>query len=220
MEVGHAFNSVLVLVREVSLHYYSRINSISSSDIIVDFNSVFGRHMESSRRSKIHITDAMWESTLGDDFSIDIRVIRKWLEPRDRVLKAVLDDRLVARGHQDEYTCEWFHRYLANFAGGKDDVLAVTGPDGCGKSVIADWVVGRVQRPLGRKSYQSLSYTLGKSLRISSFSFTLDNGGSALSCYCLWVTSFSIPKTAETAISATLPDLLICFRSVLLVHTT
>ena len=172
MEVGHAFNALLVLVREVSLYYYSRVNSISSSDVIIDFNSVFGRHMETFQRNKNHITDAMWENTLGDDFSVDIRTSRKWLGPRDRVLKSILDDRLTARGHRDEYTCEWFHRYLVDFAQGKDDVLAVTGPAGSGKSVIAGWVVGRLQRPLGRKTYQTLSCTIGKSLCISSFFYS------------------------------------------------
>ena len=165
MEVGHAFNALLVLVREVSVYYYSRINSISSGDVTIDFNSVFGRYMETFHRNQNHITDAMWENTLDDDFSIDIRAIRKWLGPWDRVLKTILDDRLAARGHRDEYTCEWFHRYLVDFSRGKDDVLAVTGPAGSGKSVIADWVVERLQRPLGRKTYQTLSYTIGKSLR-------------------------------------------------------
>ena len=169
MEVGHAFNTLLVLVREVSLYYFLRINSISSSGVTIDFNSVFGRYMETFQRNKINITDALWENTLGDDFSIDIRASRNWLLPRDRVLKTILDDHLNVTGHRDEYTCEWFHRYLMDFTRGKDDVLAVTGPAGSGKSVIADWVVGRLQRPLGRKIYQTLSYTIGKSLHVSSF---------------------------------------------------
>ena len=162
MEMGHACNALLILVREVSIYYYSRISSISSSEVTIDFNSVFGRYMEAFYRSKNHITDSMWENTLGDDFSVDIREIRKSLGPRDRVLQAILDDRLAAKGHRDEYTCEWFHRYLVDLSRGKDDVLAVTGPAGSGKSVIADWVVERLQRPLGRKTYQTLSYTIGK----------------------------------------------------------
>ena len=170
--MGHAFNTLLVLVREVSLYYYSRINSISSSDVTIDFNSIFGRHMETFQRNKNQTIDAMWENTLGDDFSVDIHASRKWLGHRDRVLKTILDDRLAAGGHRDEYTCEWFHRYLVDFARGNDDLLAVTGPAGSGKSVIADWVVGRLQRPLGRKTYQTLSYTIGKSLRISSFFYS------------------------------------------------
>ena len=171
MEVGHAFNTLLVLVREVSLYYYSRINSISS-DVTIDFNGVFGRHMETFQRNKNHIIDAMWENTLGDDFSVDIHASRKWLGTRDHVLKTILDDGLAARGPRDEYTCEWFHRYLVDFARGNDDVLAVTGPTGSGKSVIADGVVGRLQRPLGRKTYQTLSCIIGKSLRISSFFYS------------------------------------------------
>ena len=164
MEVGYAFNALLMLVRDVSIYYHVRSSALSAGQITIDFNNVFGRHMESFYRRKNHITDAMWEHELGGDASVDIRTVRKWLGPRDRKLQTILDDRLAARGRRDEYTCEWFQRYLLDFSRGKDDILAVTGPAGCGKSVLAGWITERLQRPLGRKTHQTLSYTVGEYL--------------------------------------------------------
>ena len=164
MEVGNAFDTILMLVRDVTINYYIRINDISSKEVSIDFNSVFGRHIEAFYRHKNHITDAMWTYQLGDNVSGDIRTIRKFLGPRDRTLQGILDDRLAARGHRDEYSCEWFQRYLLDFSRGKDDILAVSGPAGCGKSVLSGWTVERLQRPLGRRSFATLSYTIGMSI--------------------------------------------------------
>lgn len=162
MEVGQAFNALLKLVRDVGIHYHVRISVSSTKEISIDFNNVFGRHMEEFYRRKNHITDAMWEYKLGGDVSVGIRTIRHWLGPRDRTLQTILDDRLAARGRRDEYTCEWSQRYLLDFSRGKDEILAITGPAGCGKSVLAGWIVERLQRPLGRKTHQTLFYTVGR----------------------------------------------------------
>ena len=163
MEVGHAFNALLMLVREVSIYYHVRISGISSSPVTIDFNSIFGGYVEDFHRRKNHIIDDMWEHELGSGFSVDVRTIRKWLGTRDRTVQTILEDRLSAKGHRDEYSCEWFQRYLLDFSrGGKDDILAVTAGAGCGKSVLSGWVIERLQRPLGRKTHQTLSYAVGK----------------------------------------------------------
>ena len=159
-EVGEAFNAMLLLVREVSLYYKLRISDISSHEVTVDFNGAFGRYIDSFHHNKNHITDAMWEHVLGDEVSVSVKTVRKWLGPRDRTLQTIIDDRLAARSHRDEFTCEWFQRYLMGFSRGRDDVLLVTGEAGSGKTVLAGWIVERLQRPLGRKTYQSLSYSI------------------------------------------------------------
>ena len=144
----------------------------------MDFYTAFGKYIEPFYRRKNHIIDAMWKHCLGDgryfhayvhlyctdhnlDFSMDFRTIRNWLSPRDRTLQTILNDRLTARSRRNEYTCEWFQRQLLDFSRSNDDVLAVVGPTGCGKSVLAGWIVERLQRPLGRKTYETLSYTIG-----------------------------------------------------------
>lgn len=159
MEVGQAFNDMLLLVNDVAIHY--RGATSGSHDVYFDFNVKFGRHMEAFYRRKNHIADAMWEYQLDDSVSIDIRTIRKWLSTRDNTIQSILDDRSSARGQRDEYTCDWFQRRLLDFSRGKDDVFAITGPSGCGKTVLAGWIVERLQRPLGRKTHATLSYMIG-----------------------------------------------------------
>ena len=178
-EVGEAFNSMLLLVREVSLYYKLRISEISSHEVTVDFNHAFGRYIDAFHHHKNRITDAMWEHVLGDEVSevsVGIKTVRKWLGPRDRTLQTILDDRLAARNFRDEYTCEWFQRYLMSFSRGRDDILLVTGEPGSGKSVLAGWIVERLQRPLGRKTYQSLSYSIEADIPSEATSLAVAKG--------------------------------------------
>ena len=100
----------------------------------------------------------MWEYSIGEDVSIGVRAIRKWLGPRDSILQTILDDRLATKAHRDEYTCEWFQRRLLDFScGTNNEVFEVTGPSGCGKSVLSGWILERLQRPLGKKTHLTLS---------------------------------------------------------------
>lgn len=192
MEVGQAFNDMLLLVNDVALHYRGAANG-SFLEVHFDFNIKFGRHMEAFYRRKNHITDAMWESQLGDDIPIDIRTIRKWLGTRDTTVQSILNDRLSARGQRDEYTCDWFQRQLLDFSRGNDDVFTITGASGCGKSVLAGWIIERLQRPLGRKTHATLSYIIGMHLILGEK--TINSAANVsyrsryserkyLSCYC------------------------------------
>ncbi|KAL9615079.1 MAG: hypothetical protein Q9167_000502 [Letrouitia subvulpina] len=158
-EVGYAFNDLLKLVGEVTIHY--RISFFHGSrETHLDFNSVFGRQMAEFHQRKNHITDAMWKYSLEDDQSMEIRSIRKWLSPRDRTLKKLLQENDFAPGHRDEYTCEWFQSHLLGFSRSKYETLSIHGPAGCGKSVLSSWIVERLQRPIGKKTYETLSCTV------------------------------------------------------------
>ena len=87
--------------------------------------------------------------------------MRKWLAPRDTVLQNLSSDRMASRNVRDEFTCEWFQKNLLDFARSHDEVMAINGEVGCGKSVLSGWIVERLQRPLGRKSYETLSHIIG-----------------------------------------------------------
>ena len=102
-----------------------------------------------------------WAANLNAETSLEIRTIRQFLAPQDRTLQILVSDRMGTRGIRDEFTCEWFQKHLLDFARSKDDVLAINGPSGCGKSTLAGWIVERLQRPLGRKSYGTITYFIG-----------------------------------------------------------
>lgn len=91
-----------------------------------------------------------------------MQTIREWLRPADRTLRRLLSGRYAAKDAPDEYTCEWSQTYVADFLRSNRDILAITGPEGCGKSVLAGWIEQRLQRPLSRKSYETISYAFGR----------------------------------------------------------
>lgn len=162
MEVGQAFNDLLMLVRDVSIYYYAQVNAISAGQVSLDFNSTFGGRIEALHKRRSCITDAMWQHELGDDASMDVETLRTWLRPRDRNLQTLVKNRVHAPGHRDEYTCEWFQRHLLDFSRSTEDGLAIVGPAGCGKSVLSRWIIERLQRPLGKKTYETLFFTVGE----------------------------------------------------------
>ena len=161
--LGQVFNDLLILVRDVSTYYYSQVNAISTGQVSLDFNSVFGSRIEAFHKRKSNITDAMWRFELGDDASMDLETLRAWLRPRDLSIQTLVRNRLHAPGHRDEYTCEWFQRHLLDFSRSKNDVLSIIGPAGCGKSVLSRWIIERLQRPVGKKSFETLYVTIGRS---------------------------------------------------------
>lgn len=160
-EVGRTLNIVLLLVRDVTFYYRLRLRS-SAQETRFDFNGAFGGQIASFQKHKNHIVDAMWKQALGDGAATEYRVLRRFLSPHDANLQKMLKIEEFAPGNREEFTCEWFQSHLLSFSRGKSDTLAVHAPAGCGKSVLSKWIVERLQRPTGKKSYVTLSCTLGK----------------------------------------------------------
>lgn len=157
VEVGSALNDLLTVVREVSIHCHMALINSSSGEVSLDFNNLFGQRIKEFNRRKTHIVDAMWEYALGEELSTKVRTLRKWLSSRDRSLQKFFESRDLAPVSRNEYTCEWFQSHLLAFSRSKDDILAITGPVGSGKSTLCDWIVERLQRPLGKKTHETLT---------------------------------------------------------------
>ena len=128
-----------------------------------DFNSVFGAQITAFYQRKNHVVDAMWQYALGDEAAMEVGVLRKWLGPHDAGLQKLLKDDESAPSRREEFTCEWFQSHLLSFSRSKYDTLAIHGPSGCGKSVLSGWIVERLQRPMGKKAYVTISGALGMS---------------------------------------------------------
>lgn len=91
---------------------------------------------------------------------MDIKTIQGFLAPQDRVLAAAISQDNTSISIRDEFTCLWFQTHLVNFLRGKGNVLAIEGKSGSGKSTLASWVVDRLQRPVGRRSWRTLYHTI------------------------------------------------------------
>lgn len=157
VEAGSALNDLLILVREVSIQYRMVCIENSSGEVTLDFNKIFGQRMKDFSSRKIHIVDAMWEYALGDETLRKVRTLRKWLSSPDQNLQKLFQDRDLAPSPRHEYTCEWFQSHLLAFSRSKEDVLAISGPAGSGKTTLCGWIIERLQRPLGKKTHETLT---------------------------------------------------------------
>lgn len=60
-----------------------------------------------------------------------------------------------------EFTCEWFQSYLLEFSRSADDMFLITGGSGSGKTILSGWIVERLERSLGKKSFDVNSVIIG-----------------------------------------------------------
>ena len=150
------------------MHYHAAINGLAHGQINLDFTSLFGKYIDAFWSRKDSIMSAMWKHQLPKDTTVDIKILRSWLNTRDRKLKTYYNERSLTPAHRDEFTCEWYQRTLLDFSRSKDDVLACFAAEGCGKTHLARWVVERLQRPISKKNCkQRLFLIVSLSLCIS-----------------------------------------------------
>ena len=153
--MGSLLDELLTLVREVSIHYRMALIDNSSAEVSLDFNKLFGHRMKDFSRRKAHIVETMWGS--GEETATKVRTFRKWLSSPDRSLQKFFQSRDFAPSPREEYTCEWFQSHLLAFSRSKEDILAISGPAGSGKSTLCGWIIERLQRPLGKKTHEMLT---------------------------------------------------------------
>ena len=103
------------------------------------------------------------------DLTIEIETLWEWLSPQDKTHKQLQSDKTDKGSVRQEDTCEWYEQHLLSFSQSDDSLFLVTGKDGCGKTVLSEWIVERLQRTLGRKSYDVLSLELGKNSAAPTF---------------------------------------------------
>ncbi|KAK8192024.1 uncharacterized protein BKA78DRAFT_250650 [Phyllosticta capitalensis] len=164
-ELSLALSDMLGLSVEITVYYRKSARTMSTASVTVDFNITFGRLMESFIQHKDRVANLMWTYQLRNsseltDIRVSIETIRQWLLPQDRTLQAVVTGRRATRVVRAEYTCEWLDRPLVDFARSKENILTITGESGSGKSVLFGWILERLQRPIGRKTYQAVHATV------------------------------------------------------------
>ncbi|KAL1627735.1 hypothetical protein SLS56_006184 [Neofusicoccum ribis] len=164
-ELSLALGDMLGLTIEITIFYRKSVRTMSTTAVTVDFNITFGRLMESFIQHKDRIANMFWTYQLKNsaeiaDIHVSIEEIRLWLLPQDRTLQAMVTGRRATRNLRAEFTCEWFDRPLIDFTRSKDNVLTITAETGAGKSILAGWILERLQRPIGKKTYQAIHATV------------------------------------------------------------
>jgi len=159
-DLGNLYGDLVSLVGNISTLYRQRMNGMGSgSTTSVRFDAEFGKDFEDIWDRKTELLDRIWMSKLGNKrYPISLSGLRDRLNPIQSSFRGALFAELAEDLERAEDTCEWIKYDLAEFFERDEKVLTITGPPGCGKSVLADWVEERLQRPLDRKVYTVLSY--------------------------------------------------------------
>lgn len=163
-DLGEVFSGLVDLVGSVAVYYRQRISSMDGGSVTIDFDAAFGKTIDKIWTKREHLSNHMWSFRLRHKhYSLSIEEVRRRLRPVDQSVRDLVYGRWPDKSERAEGTCEWIQGPLLDFLRSNDSIFAVAGPAGCGKSILAGWMKGRLQRPLGRKSYETVSYTFGES---------------------------------------------------------
>ncbi|THW36752.1 hypothetical protein D6C90_00605 [Aureobasidium pullulans] len=172
-DVSRAFRDIHLLVFDVASYYQGSVRGLSRSSVTIDFTFLFREHLNNFNNRKNRIMNHIWSHALGGDASRDVHEIRKWLDQRAFLLRSISAESLTYASQYDEYTCEWFQRHLLEFTRSDQDILAITGPPGSGKSVLSSWIQERLQRPLDRKTHSTVMFSFDSDIPSETTSLAL-----------------------------------------------
>ncbi|KAH7137970.1 NACHT domain-containing protein [Dendryphion nanum] len=155
------YTDLLSLVVDVAVRFYKTVNGMTTSSVSLDIYEIFGETIETFRNRQNTIIEAIWSyqidsEGLEEGEVLDVKILNKWLAPQDGVVATLSRDHAAFTEHQAEFTCLWFQRYLPKFVQSDHSVFLVTGRPGSGKTVLAGAIAERFQRPVSRKSFDTL----------------------------------------------------------------
>ncbi|RYP63730.1 hypothetical protein DL769_006888 [Monosporascus sp. CRB-8-3] len=150
------------LLGDVAVVYRQRINRSSANSVTINFNAEFGKQVEAVWQKRQDILNSIWTFKLGSNYSdIDVTSLHQKLEFATTHITSRIYGRIASRRARAERTCEWFEEDLIDFVDSDDSLLAVTGSEGCGKSMLAAWVRERLERPIGysQQKHETIGYS-------------------------------------------------------------
>ena len=164
--VGRAFSELLNIVSGIAIGFYSAVHGGRQSTRM-DIYVTFSAPIENFRSRVERCFYEMWayelrQRSFDDDDHLEL--LRKWLAPQDSVLAFLAANRISLTSRPEEYTCTWIQPHLNNFFKNEEKALVVEGKTGSGKTTLANWVVNRLQRPIGGRAVTTLSFFYGKSV--------------------------------------------------------
>ncbi|KAL2814087.1 hypothetical protein BDW59DRAFT_167290 [Aspergillus cavernicola] len=159
-QVVLALADLVTLVVEITVHFQKHLDGITSGTVAIDIHGVFAGPIESFRTRCEEVSELMWNHQLIQQGNVgkvtDVRTLRQWLEPEDPVLAQVTKYTAQFAQERTGSTCLWVAPYLTRFLKGNQRVLAITGKQGCGKSILATVINDHLQHPVGGVSYEPI----------------------------------------------------------------
>jgi hypothetical protein len=152
------------LVCRIAIYYRERISFLSPhSSSSADFNVEFGKDLNRIWQTKKSLCDRLWARELRNcNGSISIDELRARLSPIQTSMQGMISERATEKTQRAADTCEWMKDNITDFFRSSENVFTITGPVGCGKTVLAGWIRETLQLPLGGKYYQGLHHTFCK----------------------------------------------------------
>lgn len=203
--VARAFSELLAIVSGITISYYSAVHG-SRQSTRLDIYALFGSSIANYRSKVQHCEHEIWNfelRTQGYGETIQIETLQEWLAPQDKVLAFLSSNHISLASRPEDYTCIWFQSHLNQFFKQEEKVLLIEGPSGSGKTTLANWVVNRLQRPIGGRVVPILNFFYSKLTNHSIRDQTSPNKRYRLEHFCASDVSFhvedsSIPTTIPT----------------------
>lgn len=165
-EVAHVYADLLDLVCRVTVD--SGKGSRGGKDSLKGYHvdSTFRAYFKTFSTRRTHILELMWR-TWGDSRqgAPEVSTVRQFLEVQDRTLQTMLEGETTSRA---EESFEWFDSYLTSFTATKNNLLHITGSPGSGKSVLAEWIIERLQTSGDHAEWDVIPYAISKCHRIEA----------------------------------------------------
>ncbi|KAI0148600.1 hypothetical protein GGR57DRAFT_505069 [Xylariaceae sp. FL1272] len=167
-DVSRAFSELLNIVSGIAIGFYSAVHGSRQSTTRLDIYATFGASIDNYRSRVQRCEYAIWNVELqrshGHDGAIHIETLQEWLEPQDKVLAFLSSNHISLASRPENYTCNWFQSPLNQFFKHDEKVLLVEGKSGSGKTTLANWVVNRLQRPVGGRVISTLNFFYNSSV--------------------------------------------------------
>lgn len=160
--ISDLYSELVGLAGCISVHYRNHIFNLGPQHqtVTLNLNDLFGGDIDSIWASKTALYERIWNQSLGKKhFSLSLADLRNRLNPESEAFRHALYAELAEDLERAEDTCEWVKSDLVEYLQSKEKILAVTGAPGSGKTVLADWIEERLQRPLNNTTYSVLLYT-------------------------------------------------------------
>ncbi|KAI1260279.1 hypothetical protein F5Y18DRAFT_259226 [Xylariaceae sp. FL1019] len=167
-DISRAFSELLHIVSGIAIGFHSAVHGSRHSTTKLDIYATFGASIDNYRSRLQHCEYAIWNVELqrshGHDGATQIDTLQEWLEPQDKVLSFLSSNHISLASRPEHYTCNWFQSPLNQFLKHDEKMLLVEGKSGFGKTTLANWVVNRLQRPVGGRVISTLSFFYNSSV--------------------------------------------------------
>lgn len=160
------------LIGDDVVTYRQRISRLSRNTVTIDFDKEFSSQIQDIWSLRSRLFEHMWSHALRDEnVTSTLASLQRQLVPNTSEYRSQLYGRIAEKAERAEGTCEWVEGDLTDFLESREDLLAITGSPGCGKSVLSAWLRERLQKPIhvdrDKLKFETFGFAFGK-LRLSN----------------------------------------------------